>query len=105
MWIAPRDVRPGMDYSEQLQAAIEECAAFVVIVTNSANKSPFVRVETEMAFSLDKPIFPVRMSEAMPGPGLALFLKIKHWTNAFGAGRDMSLERLARELRTFGGPP
>lgn len=98
VWIAPRDVRPGRDYSEQLQAAIEECAAFVVLVTSDANQSPFVRAETEIAFSINKPMFPVRIGDIKPGPGLAFFLKIKQWTNAFGAQREASLERLAREL-------
>ena len=39
-WIAPRDVRPGFDYSEELQHALETCAAFVVLVTEEANVSP-----------------------------------------------------------------
>jgi len=65
-WIAPRDVRPGMDYSEQLQLAIESCLAFIVLVTETANKSPYVRAETEMAFSTHKPIFPVRRSDIKP---------------------------------------
>lgn len=102
-WIAPRDVRPGMDYSEQLQAAIEECVAFVVLVTDMANKSPYVRAETEMAFSTHKPIFPVRTSEIKPAAGLALFLKIRHWTDAFGKDRDGSMDRLALELQTLSG--
>ena len=102
-WIAPRDVRPGGDYSEALQAAIEGCAAFVVLVTDTANKSPYVRAETEMAFSNGKPIFPVRTSDIKPGAGLAFFLKIRHWTDAFGKDRDASLERLALELRTLTG--
>ena len=97
-WIAPRDVRPGVDYSEALQEAIEQCGAFIVLVTDKANRSPYVRVETEMAFSLEKPIFPVRTSEVKPGPGLALFLKIRHWTDAYGPHREESLDRLAREL-------
>ena len=104
VWIAPRDVRPGMDYSEQLQLAIENCVAFVVLVTEMANKSPYVRAETEMAFSTHKPIFPVRMSDIQPAAGLALFLKIRHWTDAYGAQRDSSLERLAAELRALSGP-
>jgi hypothetical protein len=99
IWIAPRDVRPGRDYSEQLQQAIEDCGAFVVLVTGRSNKSPYVRVETEMAFSLEKPIFPVRTSDVAPGPGLALFLKIKHWTDAFGAAREQNLARLAEEVK------
>jgi hypothetical protein len=103
IWIAPRDVRPGMDYSEQLQLAIESCAAFVVLVTDMANKSPYVRAETEMAFSSHKPIFPVRLTDINPGPGLAFFLKIRHWTDAYGKGREASLGRLALELQTLSG--
>jgi hypothetical protein len=102
-WIAPRDVRPGQDYSEQLQEAIEQCIAFVVLVTDKANKSPYVRAETEMAFSTSKPIFPVRTSDIKPAAGLAFFLKIRHWTDAFGTDRDASLTRLARELQTLAG--
>src|SRR5580765_6794925 len=87
-WIAPRDVRPGQDYSAQLQHAIEQCAAFVVLVTDKANTSPYVRAETEMAFSTNKPIFPVRQSDIQPAAGLAFFLKIRHWTDAFGKHGD-----------------
>jgi hypothetical protein len=105
VWIAPRNVRPGVDYSEALQEAIEACAAFIVLVTDKANKSPYVRVETEMAFSLHKPIFPVRTTDVKPGPGLALFLKIRHWTDAFGPGRDEGMDRLARELSVICGVP
>lgn len=101
VWIAPRDVRPGKDYSEQLQLAIESCAAFVVLVTEMANKSPYVRAETEMAFSTHKPIFPIRISDIQPAPGLALFLKIRHWTDAFGPGKSESLARLAQELQAL----
>lgn len=102
-WIAPRDVRPGIDYSEELQAAIESCAAFVVLVTDMANKSPYVRAETEMAFSSHKPIFPVRQADIKPAAGLALFLKIRHWTDAYGKYREAAMERLALELQTVVG--
>ena len=102
-WIAPRDVRPGIDYSEELQAAIENCAAFVVLVTDMANKSPYVRAETEMAFSCHKPIFPVRQADIKPAAGLALFLKIRHWTDAYGKAREAAMDRLALELLTVAG--
>jgi len=102
-WIAPRDVRPGIDYSEALQGAIESCVAFVVLVTEMANKSPYVRAETEMAFSNSKPIFPVRMSDIKPASGLAFFLKIRHWTDAYGKDRESSLDRLALELQALCG--
>jgi len=105
VWIAPRSVRPGQDYSEQLQEAIENCSAFLVLVTDKANKSPYVRAETEMAFSLSKPIFPVRLGDIKPAAGLAFFLKIRHWTDAFGPEREANLARLGRELQTAVGVP
>src|SRR3954464_5774900 len=103
-WIAPRDVRPGQDYSEQLQLALEQCTAFVVLVTDKANSSPYVRAETEMAFSNSKPIFPVRRSDIQPAAGLAFFLKIRHWTDAFGKNGDSAMERLGHELDRVCGP-
>ncbi|HTU10134.1 MAG TPA: TIR domain-containing protein [Allosphingosinicella sp.] len=102
-WIAPRDVRPGIDYSEELQAAIENAAAFVVLVTDHSNRSPYVRAETEMAFSSHKPIFPIRHADIKPAAGLALFLKIRHWTDAYGKRRDEAMDRLALELQTVVG--
>jgi PQQ-dependent catabolism-associated CXXCW motif protein len=102
-WIAPRDVRPGFDYSIELQSAIEGCVAFVVLITEMANDSPYVRAETEMAFSNSKPILPVRLAQIAPGPGLAFFLKIRNWTEAWGPKRDASLARLLLELQTLTG--
>lgn len=102
-WIAPRDVRPGFDYSEELQRALETCAAFVVIVTEPANSSPYVRAETEMAFSNNKPMLPVRLAQIAAGPGLAFFLKIRSWTDAFGPKREKNLARLVLELQTLTG--
>ena len=35
--------------------------------------------------------------------GLALFLKIRHWTDAFGDDKEANLARLAREVQTAAG--
>lgn len=98
IWFAPRNVRPGTDYSEQIQAAIEQAGAFVIIVSRAANESDFVRAETEMAFSRRRPIFPVRCGPVAPAPGLALFLQLRHWTDAFGPSRHNAVARLGNEL-------
>ena len=98
VWYAPRDVRPGTDYSEQIQTAIERADAFVVIISKASNESDFVRAETEMAFSRRRPIFPVRAAPVAPAPGLALFLQLRHWTDVFGPSRHNAAARLASEL-------
>ena len=99
IWYAPRDVRPGIDYSEQIQAAIESAGAFAVIVSECSNESDFVRAETEMAFSRRRPIFPLRIAPVAPAAGLALFLQLRHWTDAFGPQRHAAVARLGEELR------
>jgi hypothetical protein len=98
IWYAPRDVRPGIDYSEQIQKAIETAMAFVVVISEASNQSDFVRAETEMAFSRRRPIFPVRASPIAPASGLALFLQLRHWTDLFGPARQDHLHRLHDEL-------
>jgi hypothetical protein len=98
VWMAPRDVRPGSDYSEAIQDAIETSAAVVALVSGEANRSRHVRAEIEIAFSCGKPLFPVRFSDVTPAKGLALFLGLGHWTDLFGPDEAASLDRLAAAL-------
>jgi hypothetical protein len=98
VWMAPRDVRPGSDYSESIQDAIETSAAVVALVSAESNRSRHVRAEIEIAFSCGKPLFPVRFSAITPAKGLALFLGLGHWTDLFGADEAANLERLAAAL-------
>jgi hypothetical protein len=105
VWMAPRDVRPGSDYSESIQDAIETSAAVVALVSDEANRSRHVRAEIEIAFSCGKPLFPVRFSDIAPAKGLALFLGLGHWTDLFGAGEAANLDRLAAALGQIGAVP
>jgi TIR domain-containing protein len=98
VWMAPRDVRPGSDYSESIQDAIETSAAVVALVSGEANRSRHVRAEIEIAFSCGKALFPVRFSDVTPAKGLALFLGLGHWTDLFGPGEAANLDRLAAAL-------
>lgn len=105
VWIAPRDVRPGHDYSEELHDAIEEAAAVIALISDESNRSRHVKAEIEIAFSRGKPLFPVRFREVMPTRGLALFLGLGHWTDLFGPHEAANLERLVRELSHSPGAP
>jgi len=98
VWMAPRDVRPGSDYSEAIQDAIETSSAVVALVSDSANLSRHVKAEIEIAFSSGKPLFPVRFNDVEPARGLALFLGLRHWTDLFGGDERRKLDRLVTEL-------
>ena len=105
VWIAPRDIPPGSDYSEAIEDALETSSAVVALVSAGANASRHVKAEIEIAFSRGKPLFPVRFLDIQPAKGLSLFLSLGHWTDLFGAGEAASLERLAAELAGRSGAP
>lgn len=98
VWIAPRDVRPGHDYSEELHDAIEDAAAVIALISDHSNRSRHVKAEIEIAFSRGKALFPVRFGEVAPTKGLALFLGLGHWTDLFGPHETVNLDRLVSEL-------
>src|SRR6516164_1457374 len=72
-WIASRDVRPGTDYAAEIIGAIETCAVMVLLLSDKANTSAFVKREVERAVSKGKPIFSVRIEDVKPSKALELF--------------------------------
>src|ERR671914_1230780 len=78
-WIAPRDVRAGREYGDEIIRGLERSAAVVLVLSEAANTSVFVRREVERAISKQKPVFPVRIEDVTPSPGLELFISGTHW--------------------------
>ena len=56
--IAPRDIRPGAEFEEELMHAIRSCDAFILIASENANESKHVINEVRNAFNLNKRIYP-----------------------------------------------
>ena len=46
-WVAPRDVRPGRRYGEEIVPAIGNADAVVLVLSENANSSTFVEREIE----------------------------------------------------------
>ncbi len=103
-WIAPRDIVPGHDYGEEIIRGIEGTVATVLILSENANTSTFVKKEIERAVSKSKPVFPVRVREVMPGPGLELFVSSAHWIDAWQPPLEAKLDQLAQSIQPLLGP-
>jgi hypothetical protein len=97
-WIAPRDVTPGGDYGAEIVAGIETSAVFVLVLSENANESIFVKREVERAVSKGKPIFPIRVREVMPSRSLELFISSAHWIDAWEPPIEKYLARLAQSI-------
>ncbi len=100
-WMAPRDIRAGYEYADEIVRGIDRSRCMVVVLSEAANDSPFVRREVERGVSKQKPIFPVRIEEVLPAPGLELFISATHWIDAWGSRFTEQVDRLAKDLSGF----
>jgi len=82
-WIAPRDIRGGREYGEEIISGIENCKLTVLVFSEHSNDSPYVKSEIERAFSKNKIIIPYRLSNIEMSRGLEFFLAGKHWIDAY----------------------
>jgi hypothetical protein len=97
-WIAPRDIRAGREYADEILHGIESSRCLVLVLSDAANGSTFVKREVERAVSKRKPVFPVRVEDVMPSPGLELFVASTHWLDAFTGRLVDHIDRLAQDL-------
>jgi hypothetical protein len=100
-WIAPRDVRPGRRYGEEIVDGIHGADAVVLVLSENANNSTFVEREIERAVSYGKPTLPVRVREVQPSRSLELFISNAHWIDAWKPPMEQYLDRLADSIRSL----
>jgi hypothetical protein len=102
-WIAPRDVPPGAEYGQAIIDGIEGAKALVLVFSEAANDSQFVRREVERAVSKTKPVFPVRVREAQPSGALEFFIASAQWVDAFSTPLDRALTPIVSAVGALGG--
>lgn len=82
-WIAPRNIRPGADYADCIDSAIHSCKVFILIFSESAQLSKWVKSELNIAFDSNKTIIPFRIDPTSLHGAMRLILNDKHWLDAF----------------------
>lgn len=105
-WIAPRDILAGTEWADAIVGALRGAGMVVLIHSATADASPMVRREIEIAADARKPIIPVRIDGTVPGDGLRFYLSSTHWFDApppLAAHLPRLVESIAR-LRGAGPP-
>jgi hypothetical protein len=82
-WLAPRDVRPGFEYAEELIHGIKDCKVFLLIFSKESNTSKPVSKEIESAFRYEKTVIPFRIEDVEMRASLEYYLSNLHWLDAF----------------------
>ena len=96
-WIAPRDVRPGEPFDDQIANAIEDSRAMLLIFSERCNASEYIRREVTVAGESHKVVIPFRIENAEPKRGLRVRLSDLHWLDGF-VSREQALDELVRTL-------
>jgi len=100
-WIAPRDVRPGAPYGEEIIDGIHEARVMVLVLSANANASPHIPKEVERAVSRGVPVIPLRVEDVVPAKSLDYFISSVHWLDAITPPLESHLENLAATIRTL----
>lgn len=82
-WIAPRDIPAGSDYGDLIDEAILSCKVFVIIFSEPASMSQWVKGELNLAFSEGKYIVPFRIDQTPLKGAMRVILNQSHWIDAY----------------------
>jgi tetratricopeptide (TPR) repeat protein len=98
VWLAPRDIVPGMNWSGSIIRAINDCRVFVLLFTAHSNISPQVNREVERAINKHKPVVLFRLEDIAPVADLEYFISASHWLDAIAGPLEPHVESLAAKL-------
>lgn len=81
-FIAPRDIRSGKEYAEEIIDGIDHSSAMVLLMSQNANRSPHVLREVERAVSKSVPILVYKLEEVSLSKSMEYFLMTHQWLNS-----------------------
>lgn len=78
-FIAPRNIRSGHEYAEEIILGIDNCRMVLLVLTNDSNNSPHVLREVERAVSKNIPIIVYRVEDVRLTKSMEYFLMTHQW--------------------------
>lgn len=88
-FIAPRDIRMGREYGEEIVDGIDGSEMMILLLSNNSNQSPHVLREVERAVSKNIPILTCKLEDVELSKSMEYFLMTHQWGN-IGATGDYS---------------
>jgi phosphate/phosphite/phosphonate ABC transporter binding protein len=82
-WYAPRDIKPGGDWGEEIAHAIKASEVFLLVFSGNSNQSQRVLDELNLAITMEVVILPFRIEKLDPSGAMQLHLSSRHWLDAF----------------------
>ncbi len=81
-FLAPRDIRSGYEYAEEIMNGIESSELMLLFLSEKANQSPHVLREVERAVSKHIPIIVYKLEELELSKSMEYFIMSHQWVSA-----------------------
>ncbi len=95
-WMAPQSIPAGSDYAIEIPKAIEKCKAFLLLLSDASQKSPWVPREVSLAISNEKIVVPFQIDNATIGNAFNFYLTNSQRISAYNRMTEAYKELLAR---------
>lgn len=97
-WLAPRDIRPGSDWAETINSAIENSKIMVLVFSENANNSIQVAKELNLAINNKLMVVPFKVDASTPTGSMKYYLSDTQWLDAVNGDIKEEIERLKDAL-------
>jgi hypothetical protein len=97
-WIAPRNVRPGHNFADEIIDAIDEAKAMAVVISASSNASRHVVNEVATALEFRRTVIPFRVEDQPLTGALSYHLSQLHWLDATTPPIEAHIDDLVQTL-------
>ncbi len=97
-FLAPRDIRSGYEYAEEIMNGIEKSDAMVLLLSNTANQSPHVLREIERAVSKKIRILVYKLEDVELTKSMEYFLMSHQWV---AAKKEADYREILKGLETY----
>lgn len=88
-WMAPDSIPPSSSYPEEINKAIAGCKICLLVYSNTASLSPWVKKEVNQAINMGKTVLPFRIEETKYSDFFDFILSDTHWIEAYPHYADM----------------
>lgn len=100
-WMAPRNITPGVPFSESIIDGIKSSKVFILIFSQSSNNSVQVVREVDRAVHNGLSVINFRLVDEPLSKQLEYYLSSVHWMDAFPSPLDQHILRLCDVIKMF----
>ncbi len=100
-WIAPRDVRPGLDWAKAIVEAIRSSKIAVLIFSKNANQSKAVVTELSLAANMELPVLPVKIDDTLPTGIFQYYLTGSYWFELNNSQNEAQIGKLIEQVKAL----